>query len=339
MVALTTDFERLLGHPVDRLSVEGMDVEGLDRSALSSPGVLGRLVARAGRFDAVVVDGSTGLRRGYVDLLAAGIMARRRKPLLVVVADATWKRGSWWADRGAGRLAIKAVDRPNVIYCVHSTEETRRFPETWGVDPSRVEFVPWGHILTPRDLAAPSVEPGGVFAGGDSLRDYEPLIEAARGLPTRVTIATRSGGRWQRNLPSNVTAGPVRPETFTDLMRRSRAVVVPVRGGIERSAGQTVFLNAMALGKPVVVTDSFVARDYVEDGRTGIIVPPGDPGSLRRALEWVLDPANEAQVAALGARASEVARTTFSPRRYLESMLRVVATALEARGTSRAPQM
>ena len=50
----------------------------------------------------------------------------------------------------------------------------------------------------------------------------------------------------------------------------------------------TVAAEALAAGTPAVVTDSGGMTDYVVPGRTGEVVPPGDPERLADALEQVL---------------------------------------------------
>jgi glycosyltransferase involved in cell wall biosynthesis len=53
-----------------------------------------------------------------------------------------------------------------------------------------------------------------------------------------------------------------------------------------------VVLEAMATGLPVVTTDVGSVREMVEDGRSALIVPAGDPTRLRDAIERLsLDPA------------------------------------------------
>jgi glycosyltransferase involved in cell wall biosynthesis len=127
-----------------------------------------------------------------------------------------------------------------------------------------------------------------------------------------------------------VTLGPVDATRYDELLRAASVVVVPIEARRDRSAGQQTYLNAMALGKPVVVTDALGVREYVEDGRTGLIVPPGDPSALRTALQWLLDPANSAEVTALGARARAVALERFGPDEYVRRLLEVLDVALAA---------
>jgi glycosyltransferase involved in cell wall biosynthesis len=67
-----------------------------------------------------------------------------------------------------------------------------------------------------------------------------------------------------------------------------------------------VLIEAMALGLPVISTDTDGARDIVESGTDGILVPIGDRDGLARAI---LGLARSAQVrAAISRRALEKAR-------------------------------
>jgi hypothetical protein len=306
-------------------------VEVLRHGELSPLAILRRLGAAAD-YDAVVVDGATGGAVRLSDLGGAVLLARRRSGPTVIVTDATWGRGGGLADRVACRAALRAIDGPRTVYCVLSQEETRTFPRTWGVDPTRVAFTAFYFTIGDEDLALPTSRNGGVFAGGDSLRDYGPLLAAARSLGAPVTIATRTlAGRG--DLPANVRAGPVSHARFMDLMRKAAAVAVPLARTSDRSAGQQTFLNAMALGKVVIVPDVLGVRDYVRHGRTGLVVPPGDADALAAALRWALDPANGAAVEEMGECAREEAFARFTPEHYVERVMDVVERYARRRQT------
>lgn len=323
---LTTLTRPALAHP--GIESDEWRIEAIERDQLAPVQVVGRVLRHASRYDVVVLDGSVGLRNAYADLVAAGLIAHRASSPPVVIADSTWKRGTWWLDRLACRIGVQAIDAPTVTFCVLSTHERRVFPSTWGVDPRRVVFTPWCYTLTEQELATPTSDDGGVFAGGESMRDHAPLLEAASRLPLQFRVAAKIDGGG--SVPANVRVGRVPHPEFVRLMARAAVVVVPLSAGIERSAGQQTYLNAMALAKPVVVTDSPGSRDYVEHGETGLVVPPNDAAAMEDALRWVTSPGNAREVAAMGQRARTVTSSRFRPLNYAESVLRVARSVVDA---------
>jgi glycosyltransferase involved in cell wall biosynthesis len=298
-------------------------VDMLDRERMPRRALLHTLVRRAEDYDALMLNGSVGTSELYVDLVAAGLAARRRHPPAIVLYDCSWKLGTV-LDRIACHVGIRLIDSPAITYCVLSSEEREIFPRTWSVDADRVVFTPFSHTLSDEDLDAGITHDGPVFAGGNSLRDYGPLVEAARGLDARVVIASKLLSQEAlQAAPPNVEAGPVPHERFVELMRTASVVVTPIERGSVRSAGMQTWLNAMALGKLAIVTDSFGARDYIEHRRTGLIVAPGDAQALHEALRWALDPAHATEVDEIRRRGADLARTRFSPEAYAESLLAV----------------
>lgn len=307
-------------------------VDALDRRTLSAARLLVRVICSARRYDAVVVDGSVGWRRGYVDLVAAAVIAHLPDGPAVVITDCSWKVSGNLIDRAACRLGMKLLDSRSVHYCVRSSEELKLLPERWGMNSSRVVLTPYGHTLTEAEIAEPSSHEGGVFAGGNALRDYETLIQAVRGLEAEVTIATSLSIDPNGRLPANVTLVPVTPHSrFVDLMRDAEVVVVPFRAGLTRASGLDTYLSAMGLGNIVVVTECPGTHDYIEDGVDGIIVPAEDPAALRAALEWALDPVNAEATQAMRERARRVASERFTFARHAEVLLEVVDDAIARR--------
>jgi hypothetical protein len=314
---LTPDFFTTLDYPLRAAWVRRAETPG-PRASASGLGLVREVLRAARRHDVMVLNGS--LR---AEQLAAAAVAARHRSRRLVLADCTWETGGRLFERLVTRAGIRAIDRAQVTYCVLSTAELESFPRSWGVDPGRMRFTPWCHTLSDEELSLPVNDGGYAFAGGDSMRDYRPLLEAAEGLPMPIRIAARRGlMESDTAVPANVTVESTSPERFIDLMAAARVVVVPLADSRDRSAGQGTYLNAMALGKPVIVPDVMGVRDYVEADRTGIIVSPGDGAAMRSALERVgRDPD---AVREMGARAREAARDRFGPERYIESLLGAV---------------
>lgn len=63
---------------------------------------------------------------------------------------------------------------------------------------------------------------------------------------------------------------------------------VVVNASSDPEAFGRVIVEAQAMGKPVVVTNHGAVRETVSAGRTGWVVPPGDPAALAEALDEAL---------------------------------------------------
>jgi hypothetical protein len=292
----------------------------IDPASHSIPGLLWTLLRRARDYGAIVLNGSR-----HEDQLAAIVLRRLRPSVPLVLTDCQWKRESSWVGRTLTRLGIRLMNGPRTHYCVLSAADQRRFPATWGVDPERVFVTYWYVGLSEDEARAPKSEQGYVFAGGDSLRDYRALIEAARPESFEVRIATRlplPGSEFE--LPRNVTFGPANPDEYFRMMCGASVVVVPLAADTERSAGQTTYQSARGLGKLVVVDDTTGVREYVEDRKTGLIVPPGDSKALAATLKWALDPANADEVREIAANGQREVMERFDPDGYMDTLLEIV---------------
>jgi len=298
-------------------------VRSLTPDAPSAPTRLRRILSAAGEGKPILLDGFS-----RVDTLAAALLARSRRKAPVVMTDCTWKTGGAGADRVLTRLGVRALDGPRTTFCVSSTAERRIFPELWGVPADRVRICRWYHGLTEAQLAAPTSEDGPVFSGGRSLRDYEPLIRCAPGLGREIRIAAnREDLPDGVAVPANVVVGPTSHDEYLELMRSACVVVVALERREDRSAGQTTYLNSMAMGKLTIVTETLGVSDHIEDRVTGLIVPAHDPDALGDAIRWSVDPVNAAEVAAIRARGRDVARTRFGPDRHIETLLEIADEA------------
>lgn len=66
-------------------------------------------------------------------------------------------------------------------------------------------------------------------------------------------------------------------------MSESLCVVIPL-DDISVSSGQLVVLQAMRMGKPVIVTENVTMSTYIDNGKTGFIIPK-DKDELLRTID------------------------------------------------------
>ncbi len=284
---------------------------------------VGRVLLRARRYDALVLDGSARSDQVAATLLR---LRRRRGGPPLVIADATWKVPPG-AIAARGKLAaMRLIDGERTTFCVLTRVEAERFGATWALRRSRVRFTPWPVTRPPAEAIGGPAENGRVFAGGNSLREYGPLIEAAREIGAGVDIATSSPASPAGDHPTNVSVRRVAPEQYEAMLRAASVVVVPLQARPDRSSGQTTYVNAMALGKAIVVTDAPGVRDYIEDGETGLIVPCGDAAAMACAVRSLLGDAERRRGLGESARRHASAELTMS--RYAERLLAIVDETL-----------
>jgi glycosyltransferase involved in cell wall biosynthesis len=145
-----------------------------------------------------------------------------------------------------------------------------------------------------------------VIAGGAG-----ELMDAARAAsstwPNRVAVAV--------DVPEDALARYYAAATL---------VVAPTIGA--RACGSLTSAEAMAAGKPVVATRIGGIPEYVTDGVTGLLVPPGDVDSLVEATVGLL--ADRTRLAEFGRRGRERVAELFDADRTnaaLESLFREVA--------------
>ena len=119
---------------------------------------------------------------------------------------------------------------------------------------------------------------------------------------------------WQQNpFPFYKLADVVVLPTVEREQLRMDGRVVEVRGG--EGLPRTV-LEAMYTGRPTVATAVAGTPEQIEDGETGLLVPPANPEASADASMRLLE-ASPAERRAMGERASARARETFTTARMV----------------------
>jgi glycosyltransferase involved in cell wall biosynthesis len=89
-------------------------------------------------------------------------------------------------------------------------------------------------------------------------------------------------------------------------------------------------MEAMATGCTAVATDVGGNRDLVEDGVTGALVPPSDPGAIAEVLLRLIEQPDERDRLGMAARRAARARTT--PQQMAAEVTKLYGKLLEEKG-------
>jgi starch synthase len=185
-----------------------------------------------------------------------------------------------------------------------------------GLAPERVTYTPLLHLslgaswLEELDALAADVrhEPWGLFFGRmERYKGVDHLLAAAGALDGQPKDARRlilaGPGEldvlWPRSLPAGVEvrSGLVGDDETLELFRRCGLLVLPYRDATQSA----VIGHAYYFRKPVIVTRTGALPEYVVEGETGWVMPPGDPGALAEALREALgDPDRLARMGKAG---------------------------------------
>ena len=274
---------RFVADLVERLRIQGVEIEVL------SPGIY----AHHGLADGDGVAANLR-RRPWTAPLLLGSMARaaRMAARRVELVHAQWLPAggaALWSGRPfvvtlhgtdvelARRvpwLARRILRRAACVVCVSRAlaEEAR------GLGARRVELIPNG-VALPEEVGEEAKPPEVLYVGRLSPeKGIEELVAATRGL----NLVVCGDGPLRGLVPGAL--GFVSSADRDARYRRAAVVVCPSR----REGFGLACAEAMAHGRPVVATAVGGLLDLVDDGQTGVLVPPRDPAALRRAIDRLL---------------------------------------------------
>lgn len=166
------------------------------------------------------------------------------------------------------------------------------------------------------------------MAAGGNNRDYHTLIEAFRKIPnaTLLVFAKYKDYTKGEEIPTNVkfmnlAEGHSTEETykiFRDYYYNSIAVCLPVDHINDVPNGATVLVEALAMGKPIIITEADTNFIDVEKEGCGLTVKSHDVESWVSALKYMLD--NPDMVEAMGRRSYELAKSKYNDANFIETI-------------------
>jgi len=319
-----------------------LDYEG----ALEVSGRLGRWLERVGGPNLVLAWASFLLRSRYrviftdgeqigiplaLLLKAAGGAARPRHLMIAHILSVGKKMLLF------DRLGLQShID----TFFVYSTWQKRFIESRWKVPGERVVFTPFmvdDRFFSPEAdgrrnerLEAERLAEPRICSVGLEFRDYPTLLEAVRGLDVRVVLAAASP--WSKRpdttaaseIPENVLVRRFNQYDLRRVYAASRFVVMPLYE-VNFQAGVTAILEAMAMGKAVICSQTPGQTDVIVAGETGLYVPPGDPAVLREAIVYLLEHPEEADRMGANGRRRVIAEMNLD--RYAGRLGRYVSEA------------
>ncbi|HLI57126.1 MAG TPA: glycosyltransferase [Actinomycetota bacterium] len=282
-------------------------------------GALGVALAASGRSVGGVVCQSPFEAASAV--VAAQLVPRRVRPTIVVEVHGDWRTASRLYGGRARRLVAPLADRV-ALWALRGADAVRtigEFSETlvreagYTRETDRyLAFSNYAAFLDPAPVPAPAA--GDVlFVGAlERYKGVDVLLDAwapvHRAHPDcRLTIA--GAGCERLALKAQAAAlglgdavsfpGTLAPEMVVAALDAACLLVLPSRSeGLGR-----VILEAHARARPVVASRVGGIPELVEDGVTGLLVAPGNPDDLARALLGLLaDPDRRAAMGAEGRR-------------------------------------
>jgi glycosyltransferase involved in cell wall biosynthesis len=243
-------------------------------------------------------------------------------PRHVIVQFISREMQATWSSR------LKNLVQKICLHTVHrlvcsSRSEAAYYQHRFGWPEGKTVFVPL--LSDERYLAHHCAHPlDTIVAAGRSYRDYGTLAQAVRGTGIRTIIV---GGRklqqqGAQQFPAEIELMDDIPlAQLTEIIAAARMVVVPLKPS-RISTGQSVLLQAMSLGKPVIATHTSGTEDYILHQQDGLLVPAGDPAALRLAIQSVWNDPGMAGVLGDAARRRIVG--SHLPKQYVAAVARAI---------------
>jgi glycosyltransferase involved in cell wall biosynthesis len=213
-----------------------------------------------------------------------------------------WRRGGGpFANAPLLRRLLKATYPAFDLVFVHGSRSRAEFDSAW--PGAHVETIPHGDerlfVSTP---PPPSEEERLLFFGDWSkvkglpilMRSFDRLARSHPGVrltiagtphPQEIDVGAIRNWAAQHGRRVELIDRYVPVDEVEGLFRRARVVVTPYLAGYQSG----VVHLAMTMARAVVASDVGDIRSVVAEGRTGFLVPRGDPGALADALGRIVE--------------------------------------------------
>ena len=157
-----------------------------------------------------------------------------------------------------------------------------------------------------------------------------PLVIAGDG-PDRARLESLA---HERNLNNVSFAGQVQGQALQELIARCSFSVFPSRA--YETLGKSI-LESHAWGRPVIASDLGSRREFVDDGVTGLLYPPGNRDELAHCIGFLFDRRDLAE--RMGTAGRRRLQQKHDPSRHVEALLETYSRLAGAKKVQSFPEV
>ncbi|MDR1646352.1 MAG: hypothetical protein LBS05_11160 [Tannerellaceae bacterium] len=210
---------------------------------------------------------------------------------------------------------------PRFHFTANSADTLNHYRMEYRIDSRRSFILPDPYLPTYKEQ--PFDPSGGyVFCGGEAQRDWNTYWQAACHLPqySFVGVGRRKYMPKGVSIPENVTMYyDITESEFNRLLEKSLCVALPLISRMP--AGLIVMYKAIFLSKPLIITRTSSIENYLEDGKSAVLLPVGDVEGFAGAIERMT--ADKAWAEELTQQAKDAIKK-HSPESYSQTIYNII---------------
>ena len=274
-------------------------------------------------------------QRGSTLLAVLKCLGLFRKPLLVKLERPF---GSSWLSH----VALKIFARGHTKIICLSSRIQDQLKDEFGIPLEKIPLLDWGPDLAFYDRVSSGVtsEPKFFLSAGSTWRDYDTLVTGFLKINYPLEIyCSADSAPTRTDLPETIQvqfnqAKKGAALSFADLIQKyekAYAVLIPLdvpqhRANTTNLIGLTSLLEAMAMGKAVVMTKHRQVNIDIEKEGIGLWVEPDDAAGWEKAITYLLEHPEETQK--MGERSRYLCEAKYNLETYAAGLTEILKSTV-----------
>lgn len=252
-----------------------------------------------------------------------------RKPIVIIIHHPLYKL----SDKRA-RVFTRGHDK----FLFLSSNVRNQVKSELHLPDEKMEVIKWGPDLDfYNKYFVPQVsESKVIISAGKSGRDHDTLVQAFSDLNTQLQLyCSKESAPKIKNIPSNIEIFADRRVSYKELVHhysKAYAIAIPLEK-TDSLAGLTSLLDALAVGKAVVMTKNKNIDIDIEKEKIGFWVEPNDTEGWKQAVTYLIN--NPDEVMEMGKRARKLAENKYNLKIFSMNLAKTLKTINQINTTQR----